>query len=400
MAKDQKRRYVTLDDASDLRLAKEDPIQFFAKYPPPVLIDEIQRAPNLFLEIKKIVDAREECNQFWLTGSHIFHLMQNVADSLAGRMAVLNLQGFSQAEKMNDHERPAFLPNISLRQERPILSKKEIFKMIVKGSFPRLFNSKVKWPLYFSSYVSTYIERDVQEISNIGHKSAFDNFLKIMAARTGQILNFNEIANALEVSAPTVKSWVSILETSGLIYLLHPYARNLGQRMIKRPKMYFIDTGLCCYLNGITTAEMAIASTINGALFETYVVSEILKSYWHNGERPDLYFFRDAKNNREIDLLLEAQNKIWPIEIKLTSSPNLHMAKNFEIIDPAKRGKGAIICTAEKFMPMNKNIMMIPASYIWPTSLLIQAAKTHQCKYTPTIYLIAGVYLHMINVTR
>ena len=364
MIKDQKRNYVSLDDASDLRLAQEDPAQFFMKYPPPVLVDEVQRAPNLFLEIKKIVDAREECDQFWLTGSHTFRLMKNVSDSLAGRVAVLNLQGLSQAEKLHDDKRPPFLPNISLRQERPILTKKEIFKMIVKGSFPRLFKEGVKWPLYLSSYVSTYIERDVQEIMNLGHKLAFDNFLRLMAARTGQILNYNEIASRLEVSAPTVKSWVSILETSGLIYLLPPYARNLGQRVIKRPKMYFMDTGLCCYLNGMTTADMAMDSTINGALFETYVVSEILKSYWHHGERPAISFFRDAKNNREIDLLIEAQGKIWPVEIKLSASPNLQMAKHFKIIDPARRGKGAIICTCEKFMPMNKEVLMIPASYI------------------------------------
>ena len=361
--KDKSRRYVTLDDASDLLLAQEDPVQFFEKYSPPVLIDEVQKAPNLFSYIKKIVDEKEDKGQFWLTGSHAFHLMKNVSESLAGRVAVLNLQGLSQSEKMKDEKRPVFLPDIPLDAERPILSKEEIFEMIVKGSYPQLFDG-TPLSLYFSSYVSTYIERDVKNIVNISNESAFLKFLRVMAARTSQVLNYNDIARDIEISAPTVKSWVSILETSGLIYLMSPYFGNLSKRAIKSPKMYFMDTGLCCYLNGITNAEMAMNGPVNGALYETYVVSEILKSYWHHGERPNIYFYRDTDNNKEIDVLIESQGKVWPIEIKLTSSPNLQMAKHFKVIDESKRGRGAIICTSNKFIPMNKDIIVIPVSYI------------------------------------
>jgi hypothetical protein len=289
--------------------------------------------------------------------------MKNVSESLAGRVAVLNLQGLSQAEKMHDAKRPIFLPDIPLNTERPILSKKEIFEMILKGSYPQLFDG-TPLSLYYSSYVSTYLERDVKSIINITNETNFIKFLRVMAARTGQVLNYNDIARDIGISSPTVKSWVSILETSGLIYLMPAYSGNLSQRAIKTPKMYFMDTGLCCYLNGITAADMLMNSNINGALFETYVVSEVLKSYWHHGERPYIYFYRDMDNNREIDILIESQGKIWPIEIKLSSSPNLAMAKHFGVIDEKMRGKGAIICTSNQFIPMNKDVIVIPVSYI------------------------------------
>lgn len=361
--REENRKYVTLDDASDLLLAQEDPVQFFEKYSPPVLIDEVQKAPKLFSYIKKIVDESDAKGQFWLTGSHVFHLMKNVSESLAGRVAVLNLQGFSQAEKQQDKDRPPFLPDIPLNTERPILSKAEIFDLIVKGSYPQLFDG-THLSLYYSSYVSTYMERDVKSIVNVTNETAFIKFLKVMAARTGQVLNYHDISRDVEVSAPTIKNWVSILETSGLIYLMPAYSGNLSQRAIKTPKMYFMDTGLCCYLNGITTGEMAMNGPISGGLFETYVVSEVLKSYWHHGERPYIYFYRDTDNNKEIDLIIESHGKVWPVEIKQSSSPNIQMAKHFGIIDETKRGKGAIICTATKFIPMNKDVVVIPVSYI------------------------------------
>lgn len=360
---EKNRKYVSLDNASDLLLAQEDPAQFFEKYTPPVLIDEVQKAPQLFSYIKEIVDKSDARGQFWLTGSHVFHLMKNVSESLAGRVAVLNLQGLSQSEKMKDIKRPVFLPDIPLNTERPILSKKRLFEMILKGSYPQLFDG-TPLSLYYSSYVSTYLERDVKSIINITNETTFIKFLKVMAARTGQVLNYNDIARDIDISAPTVKNWISILETSGLIYLMQPYSNNLSKRAIKTPKMYFIDTGLCCYLNGISNVDMLMNDRINGALFETYVVSEILKSYWHHGERPYIYFYRDTDNNHEIDMLIESQGKVWPIEIKQTSSPNLSMAKHFDIIDEQKRGKGAIICTSDKFIPMNKDTIVIPVSYI------------------------------------
>ena len=361
--KEKNRKYVSLDDKINLLLAQEDPEQFFKKFPPPILIDEVQKAPELFSYIKQIVDKSDKKGQFWLTGSQVFHLMKNVSESLAGRAAILNLQGLSQCEKIKDYKRPAFLPNLDINTKRKIFSKKEIFEIIVKGSYPQLLDG-TPISLYYSSYISTYLERDIKEIVNVSNESAFLKFLKVMAARTGQILNFQDVSRDIEVSAPTVKSWISILETTGLIYLLPAYSGNLSQRATKTPKLYFLDTGLCCYLNGITNAEMAMDSIINGALFETYTISEILKSYWHNGERPFVYFYREGNNNNEIDFLIENQGKIFPIEIKMSSSPHSGMAANFKLIDEKKRGTGAIICTADEFMPMKKDVNIIPVSYI------------------------------------
>ena len=357
------RKYVSLDDEDTFRLAKDDPAHFFEIYPPPVLIDEVQRVPSLFMRIKKIVDESDARGQIWLTGSHVFHLMRNVSESLAGRVAVLNLQGFSQAEKNEDQDRPPFLPNIPLKVKRPILHKQEIFATIVKGSYPQLFDGS-DWEMFYSSYISSYLHRDIYDVLRVSDLSVFHKFLKIMASRTGQILNYADIGRDVEITAPTARSWTSILETCGLIYLLHPYSRNLGQRAKRRPKFYFMDTGLCCYLNGLTNAQMALASPISGALFETYVVSEILKSYFHHGKVPQVYFYFDTYARAEIDLLIEQEGKIWPVEVKLSSTPQPRMAKNFELLAPAQRGKGAIICTADKFIPLNPRVMIIPASYI------------------------------------
>lgn len=361
--KDSSRKYVSLDDGDDLLLAQEDPQEFFVKYPPPVFIDEIQRAPGLFIHIKRIVDQSEQKGQFWLTGSQAFSLMANVSESLAGRVAILNLQGLSVAEKLKEWQRPIFDVEMPLDTERKVLSKQKIFENIVRGSFPQLLDG-TPLSLYFSSYVSAYVERDIKDIVNITKERSFLRFLKIVAARTGQILNYNDISRDAEVSAPTVKSWVSLLETLGLVYLLQPYGRNLSQRAIKSPKLYFLDTGLCCFLCGINTAELALNMPINGALFETFVVSEILKSYWHHGEMPSVYFYRDSDNNKEIDLVLERHGKVYPMEIKMTATPTLHMVKNFSVIPEDVRGKGAIVCLSSKLTAMNKDIVVVPASYI------------------------------------
>ena len=361
-ARSEGRCCVTLDDNAALALAKEDPVQFFRAYPPPVLIDEVQRAPELFVHIKKIVDESDKKGQVWLTGSQQFHLMSEVSDSLAGRVAVLSMQGFSQAEKQKDPGRAPFMPDISLRTKRPSLSQKQVFEHIVRGSYPQLWDGTPPH-LFYSSYVSTYLERDVRDIRSVASASTFLRFLRVIAARTGQLLNFDNMARDVGVSAPTVKSWVSVLETSGLIYLLQPYSGNLTQRAIKTPKVYFMDTGLCCHLCGITTADMAMTGPLSGELFETYVISEILKSHWHHGLNPAVYFYRD-REQREIDLIIEAQGKLWPVEIKQTSTPRLHMVKNFSILDDSVRGKGALVCTAEKLLPLNKDTVTIPVGYI------------------------------------
>ena len=360
--KESNRTSVSLDDMEVLMMAQEDPAHFFERFPPPVLIDEVQKAPNLFPYIKVIADKSEKKGQFWLTGSQQFHLMKNVSESLAGRVAILDLQGFSQSEKENEETRPAFLPDIPLQTKRTIWSMQETFEVIIKGSFPQLFDG-TPTSLFYSAYVRTYIERDVRAILNIANEHTFLKFLKVVAGRTGQVLNYNDIARDIEVAVNTVKSWISVLETSGLIYLLPPWFRNLTKRVIKTPKVYFLDTGLCCYLTGITNRETAMNHQISGALFETYVVSEVLKSYWHNGERPFAYFYRDTLG-KEIDLILEAKGKLWPIEIKQTATPQPRMVQTFNVLADEEYGKGALICTANKFIPMNKDVNIVPVSYI------------------------------------
>lgn len=357
------RRYVSLDDAAALILAREDPEGFFLKFPPPVLIDEVQKAPNLFGYIKHIVDESQDRGQIWLTGSQIFTLMENLADSLAGRVAVLNLQGFSMAEQDGDYERPLFSPEISLDRKGKKLSKNEVFARILRGGYPQLLDGTPR-DLYFSSYLNTYIQRDVKNVVNVTKELSFIKFIKVLAARTGQVLNYNDISRDIEVSAPTVKSWVSVLATSGLIYLLPPFGGNLSQRSIKSPKCYFLDTGLCCYLCGLEDENQVLNSSMSGALFETFVVSELLKSFWHHGKTPFFYFYRNSDNNQEVDLIIEQMGKVWPVEIKLSSTPDLKMARHFKVLDKVERGQGLIICTAGELMPLSKDVWVVPVGMI------------------------------------
>lgn len=362
--KEENRTKVTLDDGDDLALAKTDPNLFFQKYQPPLLIDEVQKAPELFQYIKKMVDNTDERGLFWLTGSQKFDLMKNVTESLAGRVAVLELQGFSQSEKSHDYTRGAFVPDIDLQTKRPVWTAKETFEVIHKGSYPQLFDGITDWELYYKSYIDTYLMQDVKDIIKIEENTAFRRFIKILASRTSQVLNYTDIARDSDISPNTAKAWLSVLQTLGVVYLLQPYfANNIGKRLSKTPKMYFMDTGLCAHLCGINTSQMLMDSYLSGAFIETYVVSEIVKSYIHNGKIPNIYYYRDS-NKEEIDVIIEENNKVYPIEIKQTATPTLSMAKNFKLIDEKKRGIGAIICLNDKFIPMNKDVYIIPISYI------------------------------------
>lgn len=358
------RTRISLDDTDVLTLAKQDPNLFFQTYQPPLLIDEVQKAPELLLHIKKIVDNTDKKGLFWLTGSQKFTLMKNVSDSLAGRVAVLDLQGFSQSEKVEDYTRPPFTPDIPLQTKRPIWSVKETFEVIHKGSYPQLFDGVTDWELYYKSYVDTYLMRDVKEIVQLENELTFVRFLKILAIRTAQPLNFADIARDVDISPNTAKSWISILQTLGVIYLLPPYfENNIGKRLVKTPKLYFMDTGLCAYLCSIKTPNALIDSHLSGSFIETYAVSEIIKSYIHNARTPNIYYCRTT-NQEEIDVVLEENNKVYPIEIKQTATPTISMAKNFKLINEPKRGVGCILCLSEKFIPMNKDTYIIPISYI------------------------------------
>jgi predicted AAA+ superfamily ATPase len=305
---------------------------------------------------------------YWITGSQQFNMMANVTESLAGRVGILNLQGFSQAEKDKMPESPPFLPTKKLLTAKEKTNKtiKDIFSRIWKGSYPALFlKSNKDWMLFYDSYIQTYIERDVKQIVNVSNELLFLNFMKVLAARTSQTINYANIANEVGVNETTVKSWLSILQTSGIVYLLQPYSNNLTNRIIKTPKMFFLDTGLVCFLTKWNTSETLESGAFSGAIFETYIVSEILKSYWHNGITPAIYFYRD-KEKREVDIILEENGKLYPLEIKQKSNPGSDDIKNFDVL--AKFGKeiapGGVICQSPTHLPLGKKDYIIPLTYI------------------------------------
>ena len=364
---DENRNYVSLDDLSERELAINEPKLFLETHKAPLIIDEIQYAPELLSYIKLIVDKSDKKGQYWLTGSQQFHLMKNVSESLAGRVGILDLMGLSLAELSQTPNNKPFFPDLEYiekrRENHKNYSTSDIFKIIYNGSFPAL-NNQDKFQdrnAFYSAYIRTYIERDIRDLSSISNEMKFLNFIRVVAARTGQVLKYSELANAVDISEPTAKTWLSVLVSSNLVYLLEPYYRNITKRMTKMPKIYFLDTGLCSYLTGWSSPEVIEKGAMNGAFFETFVVSEILKSYRHNGERPLIYWYRDTQQ-KEIDLLIERDGKLHPIEIKLTSNPNKSMLKHFNVLD--NQGYGGLICMRESDIPLTEDVSAIPVSYI------------------------------------
>lgn len=364
---DENRNYVSLDDLSERELAINEPKLFLETHKAPLIIDEIQYAPELLSYIKLIVDKSDKKGQYWLTGSQQFHLMKNVSESLAGRVGILDLMGLSLAELSQTPNNEPFFPDLEYiekrRENHKNYSTSDIFKIIYNGSFPALNNQDEFQDrnAFYSAYIRTYIERDIRDLSSISNEMKFLNFIRVVAARTGQVLKYSELANAVDISEPTAKTWLSVLVSSNIVYLLEPYYRNITKRMTKMPKIYFLDTGLCSYLTGWSSPEIIEKGAMNGAFFETFVVSEILKSYRHNGERPLIYWYRDTQQ-KEIDLLIERDGKLHPIEIKLTSNPNKSMLKHFNVLD--NQGYGGLICMRESDIPLTEDVSAIPISYI------------------------------------
>ena len=359
---DQNRKYVTLDNLSDRKLAVEDPELFLQKYQPPVLIDEVQYAPNLFSAIKVEVDQKQRNGMYWLTGSQQFHLMKNVSETLAERIAILQLQGFSQREKLHLNFANVFTNTEEVLNQPPALvSLMSLYRAIWKGSCPKLACSPDEyWELYYNSYVQACIERYVRDFGLVSDELTFLKFMRALAARTGQLLNLADVSKDVGVSAPTVKNWISVLRASGIVYLLEPYYSNLTNRMTKMPKLYFLDTGLACYLTNWQTAETLESGAMSGAIFETYVVSEVLKSFWFCGKRAPLFFYRD-KDKKEIDLLLEINGKLIPVEIKKKTSPDKNDIKNFDVID---YDQGFVVCLASEYSFVSKKVRSIPVGYL------------------------------------
>lgn len=361
------RTYVTLDDLFARDMAKNDPSLFLQIYKPPVLIDEIQYAPELFTYIKIHIDENHTPGDFWLTGSQIFSLMRGVQESLAGRVAILHMSPMSQREIAGLPCIP-FVPDLKEMTEEwkkvKSVSTPEMFERIWKGCMPGIVANGYKdRDLYYSSYIATYIERDVRELSEGVDALKFNRFITAVAARTSQLVNYAEIAKDADINQATAKSWMNILETLGIIFTLQPYSNNVLKRAIKTPKVYFYDTGLVCYLTRWSSPEVTESGAMNGALLENFAVSEVMKSYQNDGATPYIYFYRD-RDMQEIDLLIERDGKLYPVEIKKTAMPDKRLVNIFNIIDksPLQRGTGAVLCMADKFSAFDSENLIVP---IW-----------------------------------
>lgn len=358
--------YVTLDYPRIRDLARNDPELFLQQYPAPVIIDEIQYAPELLPYIKIRIDENGAPGQYYMTGSQMFRLMKNVSESLAGRVGILSLYGLSRAEILSTKESP-FLPNqnLEIMTEETITT---IFDKIYRGSMPKMIIDPELTPeSYFGGYMQTYIERDIRDLVEIKNESRFQKFIASVAVRTGQELNLSDIGKDVGIDSKTVDHWLSLLVTSGLVYLLQPYSGNTIKRIVKRPKLYFMDTGLACYLSLWNDPRVLERSAMAGAMFETYVVSEIIKQYSNEGidVRSRLSYYRD-NNGKEIDLIILENGVLYPIEIKKSADPGKDALKNFTVLDslPGEIGEGAVICLASMIYPLDHRNRIVPIGAI------------------------------------
>lgn len=361
------RTYISLDDPRIVELARNDPAQFMQRYPGPVIIDEIQYAPGLLPYIKLAVDGEGRPGRFWLTGSQQFPLMRHVSESLAGRVGIVHLLGLSRREQdgVADTHEP-FLPTpdvLALRLADGVpLPLPELYRRIWRGAYPALTRDPgLDRDLYFSSYVQTYLQRDVRDLARVGDATAFLRFVRACAARTAQLLNVADLARDADVAPNTAKHWLSVLEASGIVYLLQPYHTNVTKRLVKSPKLHFLDTGLCSWLTGWSSPEALEAGAAAGALLETWILVEILKSWWHRGKQAPIHFYRD-KDKKEIDLLIVRDDAIHPLEFKKSASPGRDAVRHFKTLERLDRpvGAGGVICLAESSLPLADGAVTIP----------------------------------------
>ncbi len=371
--KEKSRNYVTFDDNAIRRLAKKDPDLFFETYKPPLIIDEFQRVPSILITLKKIIDnkklkGKKTNGLYWLTGSQKFKMMKNVSESLAGRIAILEMSSLSSREISKksslvfDGDIKKLKINYNPNKDYVDISK--LYKKIFTGGLPKIVSTKINRNNYYMDYINTYLERDIKELSQVGHLDTFYDFLVYMAARTSNELKYDEISKNLGISAPTAKQWVSILERTGAIFILKPYSNNITKRLVKTPKIYFMDTGLVAYLCGWDSPKTLQNGAMSGEIFETYVISEIVKGYLNNRAKMDLYYYRDI-DKKEIDLLIVKNGSITPIEIKKNKNPD-DATKNFDVLNKFKMNvkKGSIICMSEEFIPYDRKADLCPVSSI------------------------------------
>lgn len=352
------RRYVTLDDPLVLRLAREDPALFVQSYPPPVLIDEIQYAPQILPHIKLAVDARQRAGDFWLTGSQPFHLMKGVAESLAGRVAIFSLLGLSRREALALPASQPFLP-VPSRLQRLARSAQStdllgLYAAIWRGSYPALVtNPAMSRDLFYSSYLQTYLQRDVRDLARVGDETAFLRFVRAAAARSAQLLNIAELARDADVAPNTAKAWLSILAASGIVSLLQPWHANVSKRFIKTPKLYFLDTGLAAYLTQWSSPQTLEGGAMAGAMLETWAYGQILRSHAHSGSSASMSFYRD-KDQREVDLLIEHDGRLHPVECKKSASPGRDALAGIQTLarSGVALGPGAVVCMVSEPVPL------------------------------------------------
>lgn len=362
------------DDYLTRLQAKEEPKLFFLNNPSPLFIDEVQKEPAILEEIKRIVDESNDRGMFILSGSQKLTLMKGVSESLAGRVSVCELNGLSLREIHHVSFNRHFIPTDEYikAREKQLVSYDQIWEIIHKGSYPELYDIPRDWQDFYASYLATYIERDIHELIS-ADSITFTKFLTAVAARTGEILNYANIAGDVGVSEPTVKTWLSILERTGIVYLLQPYSASVLTRATEAPKVYFKDTGLACYLSRWLSADALKNSAVAGNMFETFIVSEILKSYTNEGKdyRSQIFYYRGkdkkASIENEIDLIIEENGIIYPVEIKMTGNPKASMASANTVLDripDKKRGNGIILCLIDRKTYLRENLIALPITYI------------------------------------
>jgi predicted AAA+ superfamily ATPase len=364
--------HVTLDDPILLASATTQGGTFFKDNPPPVFVDEVQYAPNLFPQIKMILDKGRKKGQFYMSGSQQFEMMKDVSESLAGRLGLLMLLGLSLRERSGVAFAKPFLPAdeyfAARKTDLADIPYAQVWEVIHRGSMPELaVHEDFDWQMFFGAYVKTYIERDIRKLTQVGDEVKFLNFMTVAASCTGRLLNLASLARDVGISQPTAERWMSILATSGIVHLLKPYHNNITKRAVKTPKLYFLDTGLAAYLTRWNTAEVLKTGAMAGAFFESFVVSEIIKSYYNQGisELP-LYFYRDRDGN-EIDLLIENNGTLYPLEIKKHADPQKSDVAAFGLLDKIanmKRGSGGVICLYDNLITLKDRDRVIPVKYL------------------------------------
>lgn len=358
------RTYVSLDDPSALIMAKRDPKLFFQMYRPPVLVDEIQYAPELFREVKRLVDNKEHGGDFWLTGSQLFPLMSGVQESLAGRVALIEMSTLSQREILGTENRPFVPGSDSLLAPAAPASALDVFERLWRGSMPGLISGRRKSRyVNYTTYLGTYLKRDVWDLSPAADALKFSEFMRAAAGRASQVLNYDSLAADADIRPSLAREWVRILETLGVVFLLRPYSNSLLKRTTRSPKLYFADMGLVCFLQRWPTPQTAFASAMNSALLENYAVSEIRKGYLNAGIEPWMYFYRD-RDGREIDLIIDRDATLFPVAIRKSAMPDRRVFRAFEVLKKSGRqvGSGTVLCLADQPSSYGQDKLILPIS--------------------------------------